>query len=100
MVNQLFSNPKRYVVKRRRARFIGLVPGMPNLVFLLFTAGLLGLAWWIRGREQKAPAEPKPVKMAENNTVVEATWNDVQLEDSGNGSGLSTDPDGRFPAGW
>ncbi|MFO7508730.1 flagellar biosynthesis protein FlhA [Escherichia coli] len=44
--------------------------------------GLLGLAWWIRGREQKAPAEPKPVKMAENNTVVEATWNDVQLEDS------------------
>ncbi|XNM59281.1 hypothetical protein ACLK1S_11790 [Escherichia coli] len=49
---------------------------------LLFTAGLLGLAWWIRGREQKAPAEPKPVKIAENNTVVEATWNDVQLEDS------------------
>ncbi|HCN1352802.1 TPA: flagellar biosynthesis protein FlhA [Escherichia coli] len=44
--------------------------------------GLLGLAWWIRGREQKAPAEPKPVKMAENNSVVEATWNDVQLEDS------------------
>ncbi|EMK7547110.1 flagellar biosynthesis protein FlhA [Escherichia coli] len=44
--------------------------------------GLLGLAWWIRGREQKAPAEPKPVKMAENNAVVEATWNDVQLEDS------------------
>ena len=43
---------------------------------------MLGLAWWIRGREQKAPAEPKPVKMAENNTVVEATWNDVQLEDS------------------
>ncbi|MDP0779263.1 FHIPEP family type III secretion protein, partial [Klebsiella pneumoniae] len=40
------------------------------------------LAWWIRGREQKAPAEPKPVKMAENNAVVEATWNDVQLEDS------------------
>ncbi len=31
---------------------------------------------------KKAPAEPKPVKMAENNTVVEATWNDVQLEDS------------------
>lgn len=59
---------------------------MPNLVFLLFTAGLLGLAWWIRGREQKAPAEPKPVKMAENNSVVEATWNDVQPgRFSGNG---------------
>ncbi|STI85615.1 flagellar biosynthesis protein FlhA [Escherichia coli] len=37
---------------------LGLVPGMPNLVFLLFTAGLLGLAWWIRGREQKRLSNP------------------------------------------
>ncbi len=61
---------------------LGMVPGMPNLVFLLFTAALLGLAWWLRGREEKAPEEPQPVKMPENNSVVEATWNDVQLEDS------------------
>ena len=82
MVNQLFSNPSVMLLSATVLGLLGLVPGMPNLVFLLFTAGLLGLAWWIRGREQKAPAEPKPVKMAENNTVVEATWNDVQLEDS------------------
>ena len=82
MVNQLFSNPSVMLLSAAVLGLLGLVPGMPNLVFLLFTAGLLGLAWWIRGREQKAPAEPKPVKMAENNTVVEATWNDVQLEDS------------------
>lgn len=81
MVNQLFSNPSVMLLSAAVLGLLGLVPGMPNLVFLLFTAGLLGLAWWIRGREQK-PAEPKPVKMAENNTVVEATWNDVQLEDS------------------
>lgn len=61
---------------------LGMVPGMPNMVFLLFTAALLGLAWWLRGREEKAPEEPQPVKMPENNSVVEATWNDVQLEDS------------------
>ncbi|SPX21582.1 flagellar biosynthesis protein FlhA [Escherichia coli] len=82
MVNQLFSNPSVMLLSAAVLGLLGLVPGMPNLVFLLFTAGLLGLAWWIRGREQKAPAEPKPVKMAENNAVVEATWNDVQLEDS------------------
>ncbi|BBU83267.1 flagellar biosynthesis protein FlhA [Escherichia coli] len=82
MVNQLFSNPSVMLLSAAVLGLLGLVPGMPNLVFLLFTAGLLGLAWWIRGREQKAPAEPKPVKMAENNSVVEATWNDVQLEDS------------------
>ena len=82
MVNQLFSNPSVMLLSAAVLGLLGLVPGMPNLVFLLFTAGLLGLAWWVRGREQKAPAEPKPVKMAENNAVVETTWNDVQLEDS------------------
>lgn len=34
------------------------------------TAGLLGLAWWILDVNKKAPAEPKPLKMAENNSVV------------------------------
>ncbi|EGI6811461.1 flagellar type III secretion system protein FlhB [Escherichia coli] len=76
------ENPSVMLLSAAVLGLLGLVPGMPNLVFLLFTAGLLGLAWWMRGREQKAPAEPKPVKMAENNAVVEATWNDVQLEDS------------------
>jgi len=61
---------------------LGLVPGMPNLVFLLFTAGLLGLAWWMRGREDKPAVDPTPVKLPENTQAVEATWNDVQLEDS------------------
>ncbi len=82
MVNQLFSNPSVMLLSAAVLGLLGPGARMPNLVFLLFTAGLLGLARWIRGREQKAPAEPKPVKMAENNTVVEATWNDVQLEDS------------------
>ncbi|XNM83391.1 FHIPEP family type III secretion protein [Escherichia coli] len=101
MVNQLFSNPSVMLLSAAVLGLLGLVPGMPNLVFLLFTAGLLGLAWWIRGREQKAPAEPKPVKNGREQTVVEATWNDVQLEYSlAMESGLSTDPDGRFPAGW
>lgn len=78
----IVNNPSVMLLSAAVLGLLGLVPGMPNLVFLLFTAGLLGLAWWIRGREQKMPAEPKPVKMAENNAVVEATWNDVQLEDS------------------
>ena len=82
MVTQLFSNPSVMLLSAAVLGLLGLVPGMPNLVFLMFTAALLGLAWWMRGREQKAPDEPQPVKMPENNSVVEATWNDVQLEDS------------------
>ncbi|MDO1895375.1 FHIPEP family type III secretion protein, partial [Escherichia coli] len=82
MVTQLFSNPSVMLRSASVLGLLGLVPGMPSLVVLMFTAALLGLAWWMHGREQKAPDEPQPVKMPENNSVVEATWNDVQLEDS------------------
>ena len=82
MVGQLFSNPRVMLLAAAVLGLLGLVPGMPNLVFLLFTAGLLGLAWWMRGRESKPVAEPAPVKVPENTQAVEATWNDVQLEDS------------------
>jgi flagellar biosynthesis protein FlhA len=48
MVGQLFSNPRVMLLVRR---YWGCCSwsGMPNLVFLLFTAGLLALAWWMRG---------------------------------------------------
>jgi flagellar biosynthesis protein FlhA len=82
MVSQLFTNPRVMVLSAAVLGLFGLVPGMPNFVFLLFTVGLLALAWWLRGKEEKAPAEVTPVKMPENNQAVEATWNDVQLEDS------------------
>jgi len=82
MVSQLFTNPRVMVLSAAVLGLFGLVPGMPNFVFLLFTVGLLTLAWWLRGKEEKAPTEVTPVKMPENNQAVEATWNDVQLEDS------------------
>ncbi|MEX3022583.1 flagellar biosynthesis protein FlhA [Kluyvera sp. STS39-E] len=83
MVGQLFSNPRVMMLSAGVLGLLGLVPGMPNFVFLLFTAALLGLAWWVRGREIKAPDQPQPVKAAENTTqAVEATWSDVQLEDT------------------
>ena len=53
MVNQLFSNPSVMLLSAAVLGLLGLVPGMPNLVFLLFTAGLLGWPGDPR-REQKA----------------------------------------------
>ncbi len=82
MVTQLFSNPQVMLLCAGVLGLLGLVPGMPNFVFLLFTAALLGLAWWMRGREMQTPEAPQPVKMPENPQAVEASWNDVQLEDS------------------
>ena len=83
MVTQLFNNPRVMVLSAGVLGLLGMVPGMPNFVFLLFTAALLSLAWWMRGRQMEAPAKPvAPVKPQENQQAVEATWNDVQLEDS------------------
>ncbi|MFP1732032.1 flagellar biosynthesis protein FlhA [Lonsdalea quercina] len=84
MVTQLFSNPKVMVLSAGVLGLIGLVPGMPNFVFLLFTAILLGVAWWTRGKaEQKATAAAAEPALAESQQqqIVEASWDDVQLED-------------------
>ncbi|PJZ06219.1 flagellar biosynthesis protein FlhA [Pantoea rodasii] len=85
MVSQLFSNPRVLMLSGGVIGLLGLVPGMPNFVFLLFTAALLGLAWWLRGREMKpktAPESSSLVKTQETPATVEASWTDVQLEDS------------------
>ncbi|EHD22045.1 MULTISPECIES: flagellar biosynthesis protein FlhA [Brenneria] len=81
MVTQLFNNPRVMILSAAVLGLIGLVPGMPNFVFLLFTTALLALAWWMRGAQQKMPAvAPEPSAM-EKHQVVEASWADVQLED-------------------
>ena len=85
MVSQLFSNPRVLMLSGGVIGLLGLVPGMPNFVFLLFTAALLGLAWWLRGREmqpKKAPESASLMKTQETPATVEASWTDVQLEDS------------------
>ncbi|WP_147198456.1 flagellar biosynthesis protein FlhA [Pantoea sp. CCBC3-3-1] len=84
MVTQLFKNPRVMMLSAGVLGLLGLVPGMPNLVFLLFTAALLGLAWYLRGKESKPKAAPQSsmVKPTETPANVEASWTDVQLEDS------------------
>lgn len=43
MVTQLFNNPRVMVLSASVLGLLGMVPGMPNFVFLLFTAALLAL---------------------------------------------------------
>lgn len=81
MVGQLFNNPRVLLLSAGVIGLLGLVPGMPNLVFLLFTAMLLGLAWWLRGKTDKAPVESVTLEKTDSTQNMEASWNDVQLED-------------------
>ncbi|RBO14250.1 MULTISPECIES: flagellar biosynthesis protein FlhA [Pantoea] len=85
MVGQLFNNPRVLMLSAGVIGLLGLVPGMPNFVFLLFTGALLGLAWWLRGREMQPKKQPESaslMKTQEMPATVEASWTDVQLEDS------------------
>ncbi|MCL2899812.1 flagellar biosynthesis protein FlhA [Brenneria tiliae] len=82
MVSQLFDNPRVMLLCAAVIGLIGMVPGMPNLVFLLFAGGLLAGVWLLRGRDidaNKAAVAPEAKK--ESQPLVEATWSDVQLED-------------------
>jgi flagellar biosynthesis protein FlhA len=91
MVSQLFNNPRVMVLAAGVIGLLGLVPGMPNFVFLLFTAALLALAWWMRGRQMAGTdgqrrATHKEGKAsageeAEASQTTEASWSDVQHED-------------------
>lgn len=83
MISQLFVNPQVMILAAMVMGLLGLVPGMPNLVFLLFTGVLGGIAWWLlRQQEQRLvekemQAAPPPAPEAP-----EASWDDVQLVDT------------------
>lgn len=83
MVSQLFVNPKVMILAACVIGLLGLVPGMPNFVFLLFTAGLGFMAWRLL-KKQKLAAEAVPVEQAPvaQFESPEATWADVQLVDT------------------
>ncbi|MEE3649725.1 MULTISPECIES: flagellar biosynthesis protein FlhA [unclassified Brenneria] len=82
MVTQLFNNPRVMILSAAVLGLIGLVPGMPNFVFLLFTTALLALAWWMRGAQvADTPSGSAEPAVKENQPIIEASWADVQLED-------------------
>lgn len=82
LLGQLFNNPRVLILAASVVGLLGLIPGMPNFVFLLFTALLGALAWYIirQKREAEAQAANRPPAPAAPETH-EASWDDVQLVD-------------------
>jgi flagellar biosynthesis protein FlhA len=83
MLSQLFVNPQVLILAAVVMGLLGMVPGMPNLVFLFFTALLAGLAWFIMRQKEKTLVKneiaTEPVPLQE---TPEASWEDVQLVDT------------------
>ncbi|MDT3669551.1 MAG: flagellar biosynthesis protein FlhA [Aromatoleum sp.] len=81
VVTQVFSNPRVLMLTAGIIGVLGLIPGMPNLVFILIAGALGWFAWKRIGAEQREAAAAAQVKPeaavqpeAEN---LEASWNDV-----------------------
>ncbi|AEO08046.1 flagellar biosynthesis protein FlhA [Buchnera aphidicola] len=84
MVSQLFYNPQVILLSAMVLGILGLVPGMPNIIFLVFTILLLILSWWLYEKqyslENNFLSSNKKYKLV-HNSISEASWNDVKLED-------------------
>ncbi len=84
--SQLLNNPRALAITAAILLMLGLIPGMPNLVFLLLGAAVGGLAYMIAKRQQqenRATAEPVVAVAAPDASgeVRELTWQDVQPVD-------------------
>ena len=78
-LGQLFNNPRVIGLSAAIIGMLGLIPGMPNFVFLLLAGGL-GFMAWDMGRRQ-AREKPVQVKAAPAAAAPaesqEASWSDV-----------------------
>ena len=80
MMGQVFGNPVVIALTAAILGILGLIPGMPHLVFLLFAIALGSLAWWMLKQsseaEAAAAAAPAPA-VALPPEALEASWADV-----------------------
>jgi len=84
MTKQLFGNPRALAVVGGVLGVMGLIPGMPNVAFLVMAAACGGGAWWLQTRKLLAPAPidelpalPPPPSAEQR----ELSWDDVQPVD-------------------
>ncbi len=77
-VGQVFGNPMVLVLTAGILGTLGLIPGMPNFVFLLLASGIGALAWWkLKAQQATATAAAAPAPAAGPQESQEASWSDV-----------------------
>ncbi|NLG77419.1 MAG: flagellar biosynthesis protein FlhA, partial [Xanthomonadaceae bacterium] len=83
LAKQLFGQPRALAIAAALLCVIGLIPGMPNVVFLMMAALCGGAAWMLHKHSLAEPEivdspPPPPPPAAETR---ELTWDDVQPVD-------------------
>ncbi|WP_311197498.1 flagellar biosynthesis protein FlhA [Rugamonas brunnea] len=85
VIGQLFAKPQVLYITGGIIGGMGLIPGMPNLVFLLLASILIGAGWLLSRRAssaataaEAAPEAPPPTAPEQE----EATWQDIMPVDT------------------
>ncbi|MDF1583541.1 MAG: flagellar biosynthesis protein FlhA [Methyloprofundus sp.] len=86
IATQLFANPNALNITAGVMLVLGIIPGMPNLVFILIASSLAGMAYWITlqakqvavAREQR---ELLPATSHATPEIKELGWDDVMPVD-------------------
>ncbi|WP_159917557.1 flagellar biosynthesis protein FlhA [Pantoea sp. 18069] len=85
IVDQLFMSPRVLGVTGGVLVLLGLIPGMPHIVFLAMGSALIYGAWMLSRRQQAAKAAkaaaPAASQQAPTGDTGEASWDDLQPVD-------------------
>jgi flagellar biosynthesis protein FlhA len=85
LTGQLFSNPQVLFLTAGIIGLMGMIPGMPNLAFLLIAGGLVWLGRRLLMRKPREAAqqaaEAEAANLAPAAEMAEATWDDVAMVD-------------------
>ncbi|MBS4016640.1 MAG: flagellar biosynthesis protein FlhA [Dechloromonas sp.] len=76
-VTQVFSSTKVLAITAGIVGLIGLIPGMPNLVFLLIAGSLAWFTWKLSNKQRRIVETPVKVAPPPIPEAVDASWNDV-----------------------
>ncbi|MDP2016444.1 flagellar biosynthesis protein FlhA [Hydrogenophaga sp.] len=78
VMQQMFISSKVMGIVAAVMFLLGVIPGMPHVVFLTFAAIFGGLAWWRTRVDARPVAEPEAPAVQSDG---EATWDDLQPVD-------------------
>ncbi|MCG6939194.1 MAG: flagellar biosynthesis protein FlhA [Gammaproteobacteria bacterium] len=83
VIGQLLNRPRPIAITASILTALGLIPGMPNMVFLTLGAGFGGMAYYLKQLHQKSEQhEPEEIDETEIEAQFkELSWDDVPMVD-------------------
>nr|WP_269471980.1 FHIPEP family type III secretion protein [Buchnera aphidicola] len=79
IINQIFNNSQVIFLSGIIFGIFGIIPGMPNFIFLFFTVSLLILSWYLYNKNYINKNFSK-ISNVKEKKLLSFSWNDIQFE--------------------